>query len=129
MGDLARPRRSVKKPVRLDSGEDDMALRAAIKASLVMSQQTRAAISEALVKRPTVAEWEQPLEYIQSIWKECEPYGIVKIVPPAGSQRPRDRFTGSDAVFDTKRQNVHMLQEGNSFEEVRRDEPQRNCRR
>ena len=122
----ARPRRAAKKPVRLDAGEDDIALRAAIKASLAISQQPTTSASEAPVYRPTAAEWAQPLGYLQSIWAAAEPHGIVKIVPPAG-WRPRDRFTGSAAVFDTKRQEVYRLQEGNSFGEVRAARPAPVC--
>ena len=95
----------------------------------VQLSQLLAQTPEAPTVRATTEQWADPIRFIESLRPLGEEHGIVKIVPPAGSQRPRDRFTGSDAVFDTKRQNVHMLQEGNSFEEVRRDEPQRNCRR
>ena len=122
-----RPRRATKRPDRLEAGGDDAALRAAIEASLAISQQPAASMSRAPVFRPTKEEWSQPLEYLQSVMPRCEEQGILKIVPPAG-WRPHDRFTGSDAAFETKRQEVHRLQEGRAFGQVRTAHATRRAR-
>ena len=53
-----------------------------------------AGVKEAPVFYPTPEQFEDPLRYIASIREEAEPFGICKIVPPAGFKVP--------FVLDTK---------------------------
>ncbi|XP_056174219.1 lysine-specific demethylase JMJ17 isoform X3 [Syzygium oleosum] len=58
---------------------------------------------------PTEEEFSDPLEYIDKIRPEAEPYGVCKIVPPKSWKPPfaldLDKFT-----FPTKTQAIHQLQ-------------------
>lgn len=64
---------------------------------------------QAPVYRPSVEEFEHPLKYIASIRPEAEPYGICKVVPPAGWQ-PSFELDKSTFRFKTRVQSVHELQ-------------------
>lgn len=65
---------------------------------------------EAPVFRPSLEDFDRPLKYIASIRPEAEPYGICKVIPPAGWKPPfvldRSKFR-----FKTRIQSVHELQE------------------
>jgi hypothetical protein len=68
-----------------------------------------AAVKEAPVFHPTPEEFEDPIRYVASIRAEAEPYGLCRIVPPAGWEVPfhQDPATFS---FKTRIQTVNELQ-------------------
>ena len=68
-----------------------------------------AAVKEAPVFYPTPEEFEDPIRYVASIRAEAEPYGLCRIVPPAGWEVPfhQDPATFS---FKTRIQTVNELQ-------------------
>jgi len=66
---------------------------------------------------PTVKEFSKPLEYIESIRKEAIQWGICKIIPPEGWNPPMCADMQSQVQFETKRQSVHRLSEGNHFDD------------
>ena len=101
-------------------------------------------VPEAPVFRPTAEEFRDPLAYIASIRSAAEPFGIAKVVPPASAsaattvtcalltrRRPgwsnefADPLAGSSQQVETKRQQIHRLQEGRPFGDVRAPAAQR----
>ncbi|KAK3434357.1 hypothetical protein EUGRSUZ_D01851 [Eucalyptus grandis] len=58
---------------------------------------------------PTEEEFRNPLEYIDKIRPEAEPYGVCKIVPPA-SWKPPFALDLAGFTFPTKTQAIHQLQ-------------------
>uniref|UniRef100_A0A7N0VHE2 Uncharacterized protein n=2 Tax=Kalanchoe fedtschenkoi TaxID=63787 RepID=A0A7N0VHE2_KALFE len=58
---------------------------------------------------PTEEEFEDPLEYIDKIRPEAEPYGICKIVPPK-TWKPPFALDLTSFSFPTKTQAIHQLQ-------------------
>lgn len=109
-------------PGQFDSGGDEKALRQALHASLL--EQRRGEVDQLPVApafRPTEEEWRDPLAYIALITPAAEAVGIARIVPPAGwRQQPfRNPVAGTGLVFETKRQELHRLQEGVPFGDVR----------
>lgn len=67
---------------------------------------------------PTVEEFSgNPLEYINSIRPLAEKFGICKIVPPKGWDPPFCVDMKSSKEFQTKKQMLHRIQEGISFDD------------
>jgi hypothetical protein len=68
---------------------------------------------------PTLEEFSEksPIEYINKIRPIAELYGICKIVPPAGWDPPFCVDMTSTKTIETKKQNLHRLQEGLHFED------------
>eukprot|EP00934_Nitzschia_sp_Nitz4_P008949 Nitzschia sp. Nitz4//scaffold188_size43225//5035//7408//NITZ4_007342-RA/size43225-snap-gene-0.35-mRNA-1//1//CDS//3329539835//8939//frame0 len=66
---------------------------------------------------PTVEEMEgSPLDYIEKIRHQAQPYGICKIVPPKGwNPGPVRADMNIRKRFSTKHQLLHRLQEGVAF--------------
>ena len=109
-------------PGQFDSGGDEKALRQALHASLVEQRRSDVdTLPEAPAFRPTEEEWRDPLAYIASIAAAAESAGIARIVPPSGWRRTpfRNPVAGTGLVFETKRQELHRLQEGQPFGDVR----------
>ena len=79
------------------------------------------AIPEAPLFRPSEDEFADPIEYIKSIRKTGEQYGIVKIVPPAGWSLPCTvaEREASPAIYITRRQRINKLMEGHAFPDGR----------
>ena len=67
-------------------------------------------LPEAPCFRPTAAEWADPLQYIAAIRQHAEPYGLCRIVPPAG-WAPPFAIEKETLQFRTLVQRVHELQE------------------
>lgn len=61
------------------------------------------------VFRPTVQEFKDPIAYLASIRDKAEPFGICKIVPPAG-WRPTFAINKDKCTLPTRIQALHMLQ-------------------
>ncbi|XP_047341100.1 lysine-specific demethylase 5B [Impatiens glandulifera] len=61
------------------------------------------------VYHPTEDEFKNPIEFIQKIRAEAEPYGICKIVPPE-SWKPPFALDLNSFTFPTKTQALHQLQ-------------------
>lgn len=67
------------------------------------------AVTAAPVFRPTVGEFKDPIAYLSSIRDKAEPFGICKIVPPAG-WRPTFAINKDKCTLPTRIQALHMLQ-------------------
>ena len=72
-------------------------------------------VKDAPEYHPTVAEWKNPIGYIEKIRAEAETFGIAKIVPPAGKWNPPFKLK-SDFKFPTRLQHLHKLTEAVGFE-------------
>ena len=59
----------------------------AIRNSLVQQRRAEVNVPPAPVFHPTLEEFRDPLAYISRIRAAAEPYGIAKVVPPAGAAR------------------------------------------
>ena len=64
----------------------------AIRNSLVQQRRAEVNVPPAPVFHPTLEEFRDPLAYISRIRAAAEPYGIAKVVPPAGATRSRRRL-------------------------------------
>lgn len=73
------------------------------------------AVTAAPVFRPSVAEFKDPITYLASIRDKAEPFGICKIVPPAG-WRPTFAINKDKCTLPTRIQALHMLQHTSSTE-------------
>lgn len=63
---------------------------------------------------PTAEEFADPYKYIAQIREQAEPYGLCKVVPPAG-WAPSWPIDSENFRFQTRIQNVHQLQERGEF--------------
>lgn len=96
--------------------EDESALYKAMRKTH-MERMRGTSIPECPVFNPTAAEWEaDPIAYIHSLADAGVEAGIIKIVLP-----PECRPTGvelpADFLFETKRQVLHALQDGEPFDD------------
>ncbi|KAL8141640.1 hypothetical protein V2J09_014672 [Rumex salicifolius] len=66
-------------------------------------------VPSAPVYYPSEEEFKDPLEFIEKIRAEAEPYGICKIVPPS-SWKPPFALDLKSFAFPTKTQAIHKLQ-------------------
>ena len=77
-------------------------------------------LPEAIVFRPTMKEFENPMKYIASIVDKATPYGIAKIIPPLGWKSPCGLGQESrDKSFFTRKQSLHKLTQGEPFPDGR----------
>lgn len=67
-------------------------------------------LPQALVFKPSAAEFADPLKYIASIRSQAEQYGICKIIPPEG-WAPPFAIDKQSFKFPTNIQAIHELQE------------------
>lgn len=82
---------------------------AAAKGGRPLAEEYVLNVPEALVFRPSLDEFKDPLKYIASIREAAEPYGICKIVPPTG-WKPPCAIDKDNLRFPTRVQSVHELQ-------------------
>lgn len=66
-------------------------------------------LANAPVFHPSPEEFDDPLRYLASIRPLAEPYGICKVVPPAGWSPPCV-LKREELAFGTRVQLVHELQ-------------------
>jgi len=73
-------------------------------------------LPDAIVFRPSLKEFENPMKYIASIVGAATPYGIAKIIPPSGWKSPcgLDQHTREKQFF-TRKQSLHKLTQGEPF--------------
>ncbi len=89
----------------------------AIRRSQVEHRRVVLPVPEAPTFYPTPEQFSNLLAYVATLREAGEKYGIVRVVPPQG-YRP-DFSLNVSARFPTKVQNLHELQEGQPFDEVR----------
>eukprot|EP00037_Helgoeca_nana_P007096 m.64919 g.64919 ORF g.64919 m.64919 type:complete len:928 (-) comp17929_c0_seq1:228-3011(-) len=66
-------------------------------------------VPECPTYHPTAMEFAEPLDYIASIRKEAEKFGICRIVPPPQWEPTCQVSEHSDFSFHTRLQNIHRL--------------------
>jgi len=77
-----------------------------------VSHRLSGELQDAPIFTPTQEEFRNPLEYIASIRKRVEPYGMCKIRPPVGWRPPFSFKPAKEELsFPTKIQPIHLLQE------------------
>lgn len=107
----ARKRTRTQAPSAFDYLDKDEAahLQIALQNSLVetKSGDLTSHVKDAPEFRPSVAEWADPIKYIEKIRVEAEAFGIAKIIPPAGWEPPytlKDDFKFPTSVAWLQRQ-------------------------
>ncbi|KAF6162208.1 hypothetical protein GIB67_008337 [Kingdonia uniflora] len=75
----------------------------------IVSSPGALSLPQAPVFYPTEEEFRDPLEFIDKIRAEAEPFGVCKIVPPK-SWKPPFALDVDEFTFPTKTQAIHQLQ-------------------
>lgn len=119
-------KRSKRRRVKTCRYEDDVVdndearlIQRAIENSRRETERLSLVVPEAPVFYPSVEEFKNPLQYINSIRESAEKYGICKIVPPAEWSPPPVIDFNSSYKIPTKKQVIHTLQQGRGFDDGR----------
>ncbi|KAI3750780.1 hypothetical protein L2E82_21598 [Cichorium intybus] len=89
-------------------------------------------LSEAPVFYPTEKEFENTLNYIESIRDKAESYGICRIVPPSSWKPPcplKEKTVWKTSMFSTRIQRVDKLQNRESMSKLSRTNHHKKKRR
>lgn len=96
----------------LVSNREEELFQQALMNSRMEKQLPKHSIEEAPTFRPSEEEFNgNPLDYIESIRKQAEPYGICLIVPPESFKPVCTMSMDSTVEFSTKLQRIDRLQE------------------
>lgn len=90
------------------------------------------ALEDAIVLHPNDEDFKDPFEYIKSIRKQVEPYGMCRIVPPSSWKSPS--YFEEDEIWQsykisTQVQRVNELQNHGSYREAPPDNDTREAKR
>lgn len=113
-----RQRRPSQRQLQNQLLDDESALYKAMRKNTLVEQIPRKTIPECPVFHPTAEEWRADPRYMHSLSDAGQENGIVKIVLPAACRAELPGVTlPDDFRFDTKRQVLHAMQDGEAFDD------------